>query len=154
MKSLKDRWQRDVIDQKPDWVSIMIGINDVWRQFDLPLMKEQHVLPEEFEKTLDNLVTTTLRSAKGVVLMAPYYIEPNRKDAMRARMDEYGAIVRKIATKRKTLFADTQAAFDTILENCHPAALAWDRVHPNQIGHTVIARTFLDAIGFEWKRNG
>jgi lysophospholipase L1-like esterase len=132
----------------------MIGINDVWRQFDLPLMKEQHVLPEEFEKTLDNLVTTTLRSAKGVVLMAPYYIEPNRKDAMRARMDEYGAIVRKIATKRKTLFADTQAAFDTILENCHPAALAWDRVHPNQIGHTVIARTFLDAIGFEWKRNG
>ena len=154
VKSLKDRWQRDVIDQKPDWVSIMIGINDVWRQFDLPLMKEQHVLPEEFEKTLDNLVTTTLRSAKGVVLMAPYYIEPNRKDAMRARMDEYGAIVRKIATKRKTLFADTQAAFDTILENCHPAALAWDRVHPNQIGHTVIARTFLDAIGFEWKRNG
>lgn len=152
--SLKDRWQRDVIDLKPDWVSIMIGINDVWRQFDLPLMKENHVLPDEYERTLDNLVETTLKSVKGVVLMAPYYIETNRKDAMRARMDEYGAIVKKIASKRKALFADTQAAFDAILGNCHPAALAWDRVHPNQIGHAVIARCFLDAIGFEWKRNG
>jgi len=154
VKSLKDRWQRDVIDLKPDWVSIMIGINDVWRQFDLPLMKEQHVLPDEYEKTLDNLVATTLKSVKGVVLIAPYYIEPNRNDAMRARMDEYGAIVKKIAVKRKTLFVDTQSAFDSILKTCHPNALSWDRVHPNQIGHTVIARAFLDTIGFEWKRNG
>ncbi|HCE46021.1 MAG TPA: GDSL family lipase [Lentisphaeria bacterium] len=153
VKSLKDRWRRDVIDLKPDWVSIMIGINDVWRQFDLPLMKEQHVMLDEYEETLDRLVATTLRSAKGVVLMAPYYIEPNRNDAMRARMDEYGAVVKKVAIKRKTLFADTQAAFDTILETCHPAALAWDRVHPNQIGHAVIARAFLDAVGFEWNRH-
>jgi len=154
VRSLEDRWQRDVIGLKPDWVSIMIGINDVWRQFDLPLIKEQHVLIEEYEETLDKLVAATLSSVKGVVLMTPYYIEPNRKDAMRARMDQYGAAVKKIAAKRKTLYADTQTAFDSVLENCHPAALAWDRVHPTQIGHAVIARSFLDAIGFEWNRNG
>ncbi len=152
VRNLKDRWQRDVIDLNPDWVSIMIGINDVWRQFDVPLMKEQHVLPDEYEKTLDKLVETTLRAKKNVVLMAPYYIEPNPKAPMRARMDEYGAIVKKIATKRKTVFADTQASFNNILKHCPVESLAWDRVHPNQIGHAVIARTFLDAIGFEWKR--
>src|SRR5690348_8852462 len=27
---LAKRWQRDVLDHKPDVVSIMIGINDVW----------------------------------------------------------------------------------------------------------------------------
>ncbi len=150
VRNLKDRWQKDVIGLKPDWVSIMIGINDVWRQFDVPLM-EQHVSPEEYEKTLDKLVADTLRSVDGVVLMAPYYIEPNRSDAMRARMDEYGRIVKKISQKRKTLFADTQSYFDEILKTCHPAALAWDRVHPNQIGHAVIARAFLDAVGFEWR---
>jgi len=26
------RWQKDVLDVTPDWVSLMIGINDVWRQ--------------------------------------------------------------------------------------------------------------------------
>ena len=35
--------QSDVLDLKPDWVSIMIGINDVWRQFDAPLQPEWHV---------------------------------------------------------------------------------------------------------------
>jgi lysophospholipase L1-like esterase len=140
------------MELKPDWVSIMIGINDVWRQFDVPLMKEQHVMIGEYEETLDKLVETTLRAKKGVILMTPYYIEPNRDDAMRARMDKYGQAVRKIAIRRKTLFADTQAAFDSILKTCHPNALAWDRVHPNQIGHMVIARAFLDAIGFGWKR--
>ena len=28
-KDLRDRWQKDCIDLRPDWVSIMIGINDV-----------------------------------------------------------------------------------------------------------------------------
>ena len=32
--NLADRWQEDVLAHEPDWVSIMIGINDVWRQFD------------------------------------------------------------------------------------------------------------------------
>lgn len=149
VRSLKDRWQRDVLDLRPDWVSIMIGINDVWRQFDLPLIKEQHVQIAEYEETLDALVKTTLDSGKRVVLMTPYFIEPNRADAMRAKMDQYGAVVRKIATRRKTLFVDTQAAFDAVLKHCHPAALAWDRIHPNQIGHAVIARAFLNAVGFK-----
>src|SRR4051812_26396774 len=33
-RDLKQRWETDVLDLKPDWISIMIGINDVWRQFD------------------------------------------------------------------------------------------------------------------------
>jgi lysophospholipase L1-like esterase len=37
---LQARWQSDVLDLKPDWLSIMIGINDVWRQFDLPRQPE------------------------------------------------------------------------------------------------------------------
>ncbi len=32
VRNLLARWQTDVIDKKPDWLSIMIGINDVWRQ--------------------------------------------------------------------------------------------------------------------------
>src|SRR5699024_10230008 len=33
VRDLKARWQEDVLDQSPDWLAIMIGINDVWRQF-------------------------------------------------------------------------------------------------------------------------
>ncbi len=126
---------------------VMIGINDVWRQFDLPLQPECHVLLPEYEQTLDELVATTLPTVRDMVLMTPYYIEPLATDAMRACMDPYGAAVKKVAAKRGALFVDTQAAFNGVLAHCHSAALAWDRVHPNSTGHMLLARTFLKAVG-------
>jgi len=45
---------------------------------------------------------------------------------------------------------DTQAAFDRVLAHQHSAAIAWDRIHPNHVGHSVLARAFLDGIGFDW----
>jgi lysophospholipase L1-like esterase len=150
VRDLKARWQTDVLDQNPDWLSIMIGINDVWRQYDLPQMVETHVYIEEYEATLKELVATTRPRLKGLVLMAPFYIEPNRQDPMRATMDRYGQVVRKVAAEHDALFVDTQAAFDKVLAHYYPATLAWDRIHPSQTGHMVIARAFLEAIGFTW----
>jgi len=152
VRDLKARWQTDVLDLKPDWVSVMIGINDVWRQFDHPLIKESHVYPDEYRQTLDELVAATRPAVKGIVLMTPFYPEPNKQDAMRARMDEYGSIARQIAERHGAVLVDTQAAFEPLLRHVYPAALCWDRVHPNITGHTVLARAFLDGIGADWNR--
>ncbi|SFT01851.1 SGNH/GDSL hydrolase family protein [Paenibacillus sp. BC26] len=149
---LKARWQTDVLDQKPDWLSIMIGTNDVWRQFDTPLIIESHVYPEEYAATLEELVIQTRPKLKGLVLMTPFYLEPNPNDAMRAQMDRYGAIVREIAAKHDALFVDTQAAFNRVMEHIYPATIAWDRVHPSQAGHAVLARAFLQAVGFDYSQ--
>lgn len=153
VRDLKARWQTDVLELKPDWLSIMIGINDVWRQFDLPRQREIHVSLEEYEQALRELVTQTQPSLKGLILMTPYYIEPNQADGMRARMDQYGAVVRTLAQECGAVFVDTQAAFDAALRYYYPATLAWDRVHPNQTGHMVLARAFLDAVGFQWEHS-
>ncbi|MCR2808045.1 SGNH/GDSL hydrolase family protein [Paenibacillus soyae] len=152
VRDLKDRWQTDVLDLKPDWLSIMIGINDVWRQYDLPAQTEQHVLIEEYEETLDELVARTRPQLQGLVLMTPFYLEPNEADPMRAAMDRYGAVVKKIADKHDARFVDTQAAFNRVLAHIYPATLAWDRVHPNMSGHAVLARAFLQAIGYDYNR--
>ena len=132
---LESRWQTDVIDLKPDWVSIMIGINDVWRQFDLPNQPDIHVSLKDYTAVLGKLVAKTIPLVKGLVLMTPFYIEPNREDVMRKRMDQYGAAVKAIAEEHGTLFVDTQAVFDELLEHVYPASLAWDRVHVSQTGH-------------------
>jgi len=150
VRDLQARWQPDVLNQKPDWLSIMIGINDVWRQFDSPLRTETHVLPNEYERTLDALLSQTRPAVQNIVLLTPFYIEPNHADAMRARMDEYGAIVRRLSEKHGTLFVDTQAAFDAVLMALYPATLAWDRVHPSLTGHMVLARAFLRTVEFAW----
>lgn len=146
---LKARWDEDVVAHQPDWLSVMIGINDVWRQFDVPRQAERHVLPDVYEQTLDTLLDRVRGSLKGLILMTPYVIEHNRDDPMRIRMTEYGNMVKETAKRFDAVFVDTQAAFDKILEHAHPMAIAWDRIHPGTTGHMVIARAFLDAIGFE-----
>ena len=146
VRDLKTRWQADVLDLKPDWLSVMIGINDVWRQFDTPLRVEGHVRLDEYSALLSELVTRTRPLVKGLILATPYIIEPNRDDPMRRHMDEYGAVVKKLAAAHDALLVDTQAAFDALTAHTHPMTLAWDRIHPNTTGHTAIARTFLKAL--------
>ena len=147
VRDLAARWQSDVLDLKPDWVAVMIGINDVWRQFDLPRQPECSVPLEEYRTILDDLVARTRPTVRGMILMTPFFIEDHTGDAMRARMDAYGAVVKVIAHQRNCTFVDTQAAFAPLLEHMHSAAIAWDRVHPNHIGHLALARSFLTATG-------
>ncbi len=150
VRDLAARWQSDVLDLKPDWVSIMIGINDVWRQFDAPLQTEWHVPLDEYASILEQLVRTTRPQLKGLVLMTPYFIEPNRADPMRAMMDRYGEVVRQLAGQFQAILVDTQAAFECVLTDVHPMALASDRVHPTLAGHMVLARAFLKALKYVW----
>ena len=150
VRDLKARWQTDVFDLKPDWLSIMIGINDVWRQYDSPLQPEWAVPLKEYEATLRELVKSTLPRVKGLILVTPYYIESNRRDPMRVTMDKYGAVVKKIARENRTILVDTQAALDKALKIHYPGTLAWDRVHPNQVGHMILAKAYVDALDFMW----
>ena len=152
VRDIKRRWQEDVIVSKPDWLAIMIGINDVWRQYDTPHIKERHVYIDEYEETLRQLVRETKSSLKGLILMTPFYIESNEEDPMRRTMDQYGKVVWNIAEEEDCLFVDTQAAFNEVLKSLYPAALAWDRVHPSAAGHMILARAFLKEIGFNWNR--
>ncbi len=147
--NLDARWQTDVIDLKPDWLSIMIGINDVWRQFDCVADKEQ-VDIELYEKLLRKLIEQTQPSLKGLVLMTPFYLEANPSDPLRAKMDEYSAVVKKLADEYAAIFVDIQAAFNAYLAKTPTQTLCSDRVHPNQTGHMIIAKAFYQAIGGQW----
>ena len=151
VRDLAERWQTDVIDLKPNWLSVMIGANDVWRQFDRVTQPERSVLPPEYEQTYDTLLSkTTPLLDGGLILITPFFLEARTNDPMRARMDEYGAIVKKLAVKHKAVLVDSQAAFDVVLKDLPSAMINWDRVHLNHIGAAVLSRAILSAVGFEW----
>lgn len=146
VRDLKARWETDVFDLKPDVLPIMIGTNDVWRQFDYMKNPDAAVLPEEYADTLDQLVVATIARGIKVVLMTPFFIEPLLDDPMRKRMDEYSAIVRETAERHKLPFVDVQGAFDRLLAHQHSSAIAWDRIHPSQTGHMAIALALYRAL--------
>ena len=125
VRHLAARWQQDVLDDHPDWVAVMIGVN--------------------------RLIETTLPQVKGMILMTPYFLEPNRADPMRAELDKRGQVVKELAAQYDLPLVDVQAAFDKLLEHLYSAVITWDRVHPNYIGCALICKAFLNAVGFDWE---
>lgn len=146
---LEARWQADVIDLAPDWLSVLIGINDVWRHFD-NAERSDHVSPQCFQETYRRILDRVRPGLKGLVLMTPYFIEPNRDDPMRVKMDEYGALVGDIANDYDAVCVDLQAAFNRYLAHNPSQMLCGDRIHPNAMGHMIIATAFLTSLGAAW----
>ena len=153
-RDLLGRFDRDVVALKPDWVSICIGINDVWRQFDTPAIFDAQVMPDEYESNIEKMILAVKGRVKGIFLLSPYYMEPNREDRMRARMDEYVAVCRKLAEKHGCVFVDFQKLYEDYCQVRHSSYIAWDRIHPNQVGAMLMAREFLSHCGFDYGHRG
>lgn len=147
-RNLSARWQEDVIKEKPDWLSVAIGINDVWRAFDGT--PSEAVPIAEYEATLRRLLDQALEAHRPrLILMEPYMIERDRSQPMRHRMDMYGSVVRRLAEDYTAVLVPTQAAFDAALQYSRPNDWSDDQIHPNSAGHSVIALEFLRRVGFE-----
>lgn len=152
VRDLEARWQSDVLRLRPTWLSIMIGINDVWRNFDPFIEDGARITLEEFRGSLDHVIQQVRSDLSGLVMMTPYYLDVDLDAPMRALMDRFGQEVRQVAAQHGAVFVDTQAAFDRVLAWFSPDHLAADRVHVNQAGHMILARALLAALGFDWLR--
>lgn len=144
---LEERWQTDVLNHTPDCLSIMIGINDVWRHFDTP-NDPAPVTPEIFKSTYRELLKSIPENIT-TLLATPFLIEADSNDSMLKMMDHYGTIVKDLANEFETHFVDTQAAFNEYLRHRSAQTLAEDRVHPNLIGHQILANAFLSHLDSE-----
>ena len=151
-RDLLERFDRDVVSLNPDWVSICIGINDVWRQFDCPAMTNTHVYPDEYRENMEKMILSVKDKVKGVFILTPYIMEPLREDMMRKRMDEYVSICRELAEKYNCVFVDFQKMYEDYCSIRHSSCIAWDRIHPNQIGATLMAREFLKHCEFDYNK--
>jgi lysophospholipase L1-like esterase len=144
---LDERWNRDIMSLSPDYVSIMIGINDVWRHFDSVVRQEKLIDKEMFRENLRSIMKKTVPSVKHVFLMTPVMFEINKTEPMFVMLKEYDAVIKETAEEYGQTFIDTQSYVDRVLAYQHPYMFTTDRVHPNLPGHFIIARSFLDAAG-------
>lgn len=150
VRHLKNRWQTDVLNLSPDYLSVMIGINDVWRKFDSPDNPELAVGIREYEELYRELIAQAKGKVKKIILLTPFLSEIDKTDPMMSLLLEYIQTVKKIACDNNLLLVDMQTEFDKYISNdiC-PKALAGDRVHPSQTGAMVIAKAFLKVCGVD-----
>lgn len=142
------RLERDVLAHRPDWVTVNVGINDVWHGLEGP----GGVPLEVYAPTLDAIVQRLQAASAQVVLVTPTVIGEDPDAPANALLGRYVAAMEGIAARRGTLLAPAHADFLSALRAGRAASpdfrLTTDGVHMNPAGNARLALTLLGALDF------
>ena len=139
VRDLRARWQADVAVHAPAVVSVLIGVNDMWRRFD----DDDPTTPADFER--DYRAILDADGYTRLVLIEPFLL-PVREEqtTWRADLEEKIAVVHALAAEFGALLIPADRELRARDEN---AALAGDGVHPTAIGHRALAELWLAGAG-------
>ena len=139
---LLDRFQTDFIDVKADIVTLLIGINDVWRRFDHNL----YTSPEDFRERFFEIVKGIKDTGAKLVVMEPFLLPSLNKRHFRTDLALITDEIRDIAVE----YADAYIPLDGILAKARmtvPAEqLSEDGVHPAPAAQYVIGINLAEEI--------
>jgi acyl-CoA thioesterase I len=141
VRDLKDRWQKDCLNLKPDIVSILVGVNDTLGTF----FWGEPVSFESFEEDFVSILDMTHKNIDAqIVLMEPFLV-PLSKDQVVLRHDIEAKIkvVRKLAEEFKTVLVKLDSVFSEATKTKAPDFWVTDGVHPTPAGHALIAESWL-----------
>lgn len=144
VKDLQDRWQTDCLALKPDWISILIGINNTWRRYD----SNDPTPTEVFETQYRELLRTTRKNLKAqIILCEPFVLHvPEDRRAWREDLNPKIDVVRKLALEFNTLLVPFDGIFAQAATRREPAFWAPDGVHPSSPGHALMAQAWLETV--------
>lgn len=148
------RMKVDMINLKPDIMSILIGVNDVWHEY----TRKNGVSAEKFELVYDLMIEELLRELPGLKLMIlePFVLpgsatqnseeHPDRWEFFSREVPLRAQAARRLAEKYHLPFIPLQEMFNKVNGDT-PAPGYWlrDGVHPTAAGHTLIKRAWLEA---------
>lgn len=144
---LKERWQTDVLDWRPDRLSIKIGINDL-----NSFQRGDHdgVPPDEYRRNYEDILSST-RETLGetpILLITPFYISTNTEDEVEGTVlgmiPEYIGIVEEMSVKYGTMLLNLHDIFGEHLKYRPASEFCPEPVHPNHTGHMVIANALIE----------
>jgi lysophospholipase L1-like esterase len=144
---LLSRLDKDVIAYKPNHVVLMIGVNDAWRQLDCPQIPEYRQTTEVYKQNIIEIISRLQNEGIHVVLMSPFYLEPNRENALRQKVDAYNVVLKEIATQFHLMYVDIQQAFDQLLEHVSIFTISGDRIHLNMAGNMFLRDQVIKHLG-------
>jgi lysophospholipase L1-like esterase len=150
--NLAARWQTDVLDLKPNVLSILIGVNDTLMTGD----KSESV--EQYESTYDVLLAKTIETLPGIkiILGEPFLLPVGRhKESYGSEMIEIKkrqVVVHRLGIKFHLPVVRLQDTFDQACVGTPADHWSWDGVHPTYAGHALIAQEWLKAASAFWPK--
>lgn len=142
---LVNRWQEDCIDLKPDWVSILIGINDTWRRYDANSPTPVYKYEENYRRILTE---TKQKTDANIIIMEPFVL-PSLEDraVWREDLEPKIHVARKLAAEFDAYYVPLDGLFAAASAKGNYSYWAADGVHPSAAGHGLIAKALMKTIG-------
>lgn len=144
---LLERYEEDFKAVNPDFISIMIGINNTWRNFD---SQEDYCSAERFEAEYDELlakIKADMPSAKILIIEQFAFTAHPERNTWQDDLDPKREATRRLAFKYADWFIPM---YDIMTEHAESEFdmydLSKDGVHPEYLGHSLIASEILKTI--------
>lgn len=147
------RIKNDIINLKPDYMSLLIGVNDVWHELG---GMYNGVDAEKFEKIYEMLILEIFEALPNIKIMIlePFVLEatattateeePERFNYFKTEVSLRAAAAKRIAEKYGLPFVTLQDKFDAACKWEQAHYWLEDGVHPTPMGHWIIKNAWVE----------
>ena len=148
VEGLEQRWDADVIVERPDWLSVNIGINNASRQLTADLPTEEY-LPK-WEACYRRILSRVKEELGTELFMFEiFYIGTDVAEPRPVPVDAYNKVIHNLANEFNARLVKTSEAFHhAVAARSGKLWTTQDGVHPNAEGHMLMALEFLKQTGW------
>lgn len=142
---LAERWDQDCLDLKPDILSVLIGVNDIWHT----LVRDYKGTVETYEQGFNALLARTRTALPNVKLVVcePFVLKYGAvDDSWFPEFDRYRAAALRVAQKAQAIFIPYQDIFNQALEHAPAGHWLRDGVHPTLAGASLMAQAWIKTV--------
>ena len=135
----------DIIDLKPDVLSMMVGINDIPSEWNC----RTGTAPEKFERLYRSMLTEIRDALPEIRLMlcepVIFPVNEGARDAAAccSCVREFQEIIGRLAEEFHASHLKLQSHFEKLYRLREPEYWSWDGIHPTENGHGVIAEQWI-----------
>ncbi len=142
------RMKSDIVNLRPDYLSILIGVNDVWHE----LQSMNGVSAPRFEVIYSMLIEDLKEKLPDIkiFILEPFVLNgvatADSWGYFRSEVELRAAATKRIAEKYDLVFVPLQERFDNAVEAGKTSYWLSDGVHPTAAGHQIIKEALVEAI--------
>lgn len=141
---LEKRWAVDAVELKPDILSILIGVNDLWHTF--AFGNKYKATVEDYEKGFRALIERSQKEIPGVAIVICEPFTTRTSEDFKP-LAQYAAVSKKLAVEFKLPFVPFQSMFDEAVKAAPAEFWLGDGIHPSAAGHAIMAEKWREVVG-------
>lgn len=142
------RIKADVLNLKPDILTVLIGVNDVWRE----LKRQDGMSAAKYEMILELFIKEIREKLPDIKMffMEPFLLHGTATDLyfeeFQAGVKEHAEVCKRVAERHGITYIPLQDMLSAFAEKTSNEEVLIDGVHPTCCGHELISRELYKAL--------